>query len=172
MIDNDGDNDDDDDDDDGHITSSPSALHAATGPLGRPRSTPVRERPGLSQPHHQDAVMGSSCASPNKTESDEKREENRKEPVVTKLIRTDESTDLSFVKASVGTRNIRDGAPAPAGNCRDSELNVAPGGNTRAANPSDSSTLLDKDPRTIEGTGTQTKTCGREPGPVPQPQEK
>ena len=40
MNDIDGDN--DDDDDEQHTSSSPSALHAATGPLGRPRSTPVR----------------------------------------------------------------------------------------------------------------------------------
>ena len=59
INDNDGDN---NDDDEQHTSSSPSVLHAATGPLGRPRSTPVRERPGVSQPHHQDAVMGSSCA--------------------------------------------------------------------------------------------------------------
>ena len=111
MINNDGDNDDDDDDE--HITSSPSALHAATGPLGRPRSTPVRERPGLSQPHHQDAVMGSPCASPNKSESDERRQENRKGPEDKFLVRNDESTDFSFLKASVGIRNVRNDAPAP-----------------------------------------------------------
>ena len=95
MIDNDGDNDDDDDDDDDddeHITSSsPSALHAATGPLGRPRSTPVRERPGLSHPHSVDAAVGSSCASPNKTDfGDLGVERSSPRPV----------------KASVGTRKF------------------------------------------------------------------
>ena len=98
--------------------------------------------------------MGSSCAPQTKTEL---------------VDRTSRAQLLMnrHLQALVRTQDIENGSPAPAGNSRDSELNVAPGGNTRAANPSDSSTPQE-DPRTTEGTGTQAKTRGREPGPVPQ----
>ena len=55
------------------------------------------------------------CPLLTKIESDEKREENRKPPDVQYLEGTDGSTDLSFIKARVDTRDVRDGAPYPAG---------------------------------------------------------
>ena len=78
----------------------------------RPRSVPVRERPGLSHPHSVDAAVGSplsqvsgvSSASPNKTEfGDLGVEHSSPRPV----------------KASAGVRNVRNDAPAPAGNSRE-----------------------------------------------------
>ena len=145
------------------ITSSPSVLQAATGPPARPRSVPSRERAGLSHPHSVDAAVGSPLsqvsgvcrASPNKTEfGDLGVEHSSPRPV----------------KASAGVRNVRNDAPAPAGNSREPDLNVALGGNTRAANNSaadlvDSSTL-----HSTQGTGTQGKTRGLDPGPEPSEQ--
>ena len=153
MINNDDDN---ENDDDKHITSSSSALHAATGPSGRPRSTPVRERPGLSHPHSVDAAVGSPLsqvsgvlsASPNKTEfGDLGVEHSSPRPV----------------KASAGVRNVRNDAPAPAGNSRE------PHDESGRLLPEPTNPIYDSTEN--EGTGTQTKTCGREPGPVPLPQE-
>ena len=48
-------------------------------------------------------------------EGDEKRDENRKLPDVPCLEGTDGSTDLSFVKARVGTRDVREYAETSIG---------------------------------------------------------
>ena len=135
MNDNDGDN---NDDDDKQYTSSPpsSALHAATGPLGRPRSTPVRERPGLSHP-----VTKRRSQVPH-------AHSWRARPICR----------AQLLKALVRTQDVENGSPAPAGNSR--EPYDEPG----RLLPEPSNPFYDSEDPTTGGTGTQAKTRGRDPG--------
>ena len=118
--DDDVNNDDDDDDDDDvqrasiirHHVGNRGGVKANSPPEAKALGTPVSGTTGMvPHPSSKTRSWVPSCASPNKTESDERR----KGPVVTKLVRT----DLSFVKASAGVRNVRNDAPAPAGNSRE-----------------------------------------------------
>ena len=67
----------------------------------------------------QEAVTGSSCP----------------------LMARRPTSSAQLLKALVCTQDAENGTPAPAGSSREPDLNVAPGGNTRAADPSDASTL-------------------------------
>ena len=109
---NDNDDDGDNNDDDEQDTSSPSSSatgptapprHAATGPLGRPRSTPVSGTTGMV-PHPLSKRRSGvrSRPTPNKTEFVDGT--TRAQPLIDRHI-----------KARVGTRDVRGGAPYPAG---------------------------------------------------------